>query len=201
MENDYKNNLCSLPYLVREMNYSRNRIEEHTKRLNELSYMFLDNKKIRILKFTAIGNYVRQGFDVDDLNQEADMILLELVYNYLLGKGESEIMAYATMVFVNRLKCSLGKLRQNLKSLDEVEAMEDVLDRVSEEQTLIQDVKKFVESLEGTIKEVGILLFQGYTLSDIEKKLKIGPGSGWFYKERLFVRIREKFPEEDRSWL
>jgi len=185
------NNSLNLAYLCREMHISKRKLEEHEQRFQYFTTAFLNNKRIRALKFHYIGQYVRMGFDVDDLNAEADKIILNTAWYYFDGKAEGEITAYLSKVFPMCLKSALAGMRSRERSLDEMENVEELFEKHSfKEADICTDVRRVIEGLDGNIKAVADLLLQGYNLKEIEGKLGLGCGLAWYYKERLAKKLR-----------
>ena len=213
-QQDYVNNQLNLPYLIHQIKLSKKILEEHKTRLNDLMLSYLNHKELRCLKFVEIKKYVRWGYDVDDLNQEADVILLELADKYLLDKSQEHVVHYLNQVFPKIFAEIASNLKTKMKSLNELEEEQDFFPELNKETPdNIQTLRIAIDKMEGEVKEVGLLMMQGYSLTEIEKELVLGPGSGWYYKEILFKKLRkifgveiseekkEKEDEEEKEWL
>lgn len=192
------NNQEDLARVIKEVHASKAIIEQENKKIQDLAFLYLNHHKIRAIKFNYVGKFVRQGFDVDDLCQEADLILLQLAEKYLKDKPHKEIITYVSFCFPKMFIPMLRKLRCEMISLDELELEIDMLENpngYSEEG--LQDLKFALDALGGTVRDVGYKLLEGRSLTEIEKELKLGSGCGWYYKEILKKRLKVLLEELD----
>jgi hypothetical protein len=193
---DFVNNKINLSYLIWQINNLKGSLKEHRQKLDDLMEYYLNHASVRATKFTAVAKYVRQGIDVDDLNQEVDVALLELADKYLLGKSEGEVVAYIIVALPRILdeivRC---KLRPNPISLTDKEEIEEIFEYPQSHHEEVEQIKVEISKMEGTIKDVGMLMLEGKGLVEIEKMLKLGPGSGWYYKEMIVKKLRQALEE------